>query len=245
MKLSIIVPAYNEELRIGKTIESILQYLLKKDWDYEILVVDDGSSDQTVEVVKKAFGDCGIHKKIIQNERNRGKGYSVKRGMLEATGDFLLFTDADLSTPISDVEMMITALNQGADVAIGSRDLSDSQVEIHQNFLRELMGKVFNRLARLLTFKGIHDSQCGFKCFRHNAAKEIFSLQKIDGFSFDVEIVYLAQRLGYQVREVPVVWRNSPASRVNVLSDPLKMFIDLFRIRLIHLKDVRSNACNR
>lgn len=242
MKLSIIIPAFNEEARIGKSVENILQYLLGKDWDCEVIVVDDGSTDRTIEVVRNAFGGFDAHKRIIRNERNRGKGFSVKRGMLEAAGDFFLFTDADLSTPINEVEKMISVLNEGTDVAIGSRDLSDSQVEVHQNFLRELMGKVFNKLARLLTFKGIQDSQCGFKLFKRDAAKEIFSLQKMDGFSFDVEIVYLAQKLGYRVQEVPVVWRNSPASRVNVLSDPLKMLLDLFRIRLIHLKDVKSNV---
>lgn len=157
--------------------------------------------------------------------------------MMEALGEFVLFCDADLSTPIEEVEKMLKALENGADVAFGSRAMPESDVQIHQNFVRETMGKIFNLFARVFAFRGIRDSQCGFKCFKRQVAREIFSRAKIDGFCFDAEIAYLAQRLGYIIQEVPVIWRNEPESKVHIVSDPLKMFCDLLRIRWLHRND--------
>ena len=237
MKISLIIPAFNEENRIAKSIRSIGDFFSKKNWEFEIIVVDDGSRDKTVEVVNREWDKIGGTKKLLQNSANRGKGYSVRKGMLEATGDYLIFTDADLSSPIEEAEKLIRVLEEGCSIVIASRALRNSQVEIHQNIVRETMGKIFNCLARFLTFKGIHDSQCGFKGFRREAAQRLFSLAKIDGFAFDAEIIYLAQKFGYSIKEIPVVWRNSPASKVHMISDPVNMILDLFRIRLYHLRD--------
>ena len=236
IQLSVVIPAYNEGRRIDSTIEAIKQFLIQKRWEYEIIVVNDGSSDDTPAVVERSFGGFGERCQLLSNATNRGKGYSVKRGMLGAKGEYVLFTDADLSTPIAEAEKLLEPLKNGFDLAIGSRALRESKVEIHQNWVREAMGKIFNCFARLLTFKGIYDSQCGFKCFKREAAQKLFSMQKIDGFTFDAEIIYLAQKLGYRIKEVPVIWRNSPSSKVRIFSDPLKMFLDLTRIRMLHFR---------
>jgi len=238
MKMSLVIPAFNEEPRIGNTIRAVAGFFSGRPWESELIVVDDGSTDRTIETVEREWKEFRGRKIVLKNETNRGKGYSVRRGMLEASGEYVFFSDADLSTPIEEIEKLLRALVGGADVALGSRDLPDSDVQVHQNILREFMGKVYNRLAQALTFKNIQDSQCGFKGFTRDAARILFGLQKIEGFSFDAEIVWLAQKRGYQVREIPVVWRNSPKSRVSVLRDPLLMFWDLLRIRWIH----RGNA---
>jgi dolichyl-phosphate beta-glucosyltransferase len=235
MKLSVIVPAFNEEKRILSTLERIHTFLSTRSDETEVIVVDDGSTDCTREVTKEAFSKYKISHRLILNGQNRGKGYSIKNGMLDAKGDYVFFTDADESTPIETVDLFIKTIDTGFDIVIGSRALPDSKIEIRQNVLRELMGKCFNRLARLLTIRGIHDSQCGFKCFKREVACRLFSLQKIDGFSFDVEILYLAQKFGYKIAEIPITWRNSPASTVRIATDPIKMFWDLFRIRIYHI----------
>lgn len=231
-RLSIVIPSFNEEKRLAPTLEQIMAYLQKQKYASEILVVDDGSRDRTIEVAQEKL--AGFPHRILTQGFNQGKGAAVKRGMLEAGGEYLLFTDADLSTPIEEVEFLILKLENGFDVAIGSRDLADSRVEIHQNFLRETMGKTFNRIARLVSFKKIRDSQCGFKCFRREAARDLFQAQKLKGFSFDAEILYLAQKKGYRIAEVPVTWRNSPHSRVRILEDSLRMLWDVIRIPWIH-----------
>lgn len=242
-KLSVIIPAYNEENRIGQTLRSISGYVRAHSLDCEIIVVDDGSADGTAEVVTQEFKAMpGIRARLLMNGANRGKGFSVRRGMLEAEGDLLLFTDADLSTPIEDWDKLKNALDQGCDVAIGSRAVAGSRVEIHQNFIRESMGKIFNRMARVLTFRNISDSQCGFKAFRRAAAYDLFGSARIDGFSFDAEVLFLAQHRGYKVKEVPVTWRNSPASKVAILSDPVKMFWELFLIRILHPGHAKSSV---
>lgn len=231
-KLSVIIPAFNEEKRIGRTLDQVIAFLRQKSFSSEIIVVDDGSADKTIEVCESILGS--FPHKLIRNPENRGKGYVVRQGMLLAEGEFVLFTDADLSTPISEVDRFLVSLAGEYDVVIGSRALEGSQIEVRQNSLRETMGKVFNWCARLISFKGIHDSQCGFKCFTKKAAKDLFSRQKLDGFSFDAEILFLAQKRGYKILETPVVWRNSFQSRVQILRDPVSMFVDLLRIRWIH-----------
>ena len=234
MKLSIVIPCYNERERLRSTLREIGKFLEPKAWDYEIIVVDDGSTDGTSEVAREEWRSFRGVAKVLRNERNCGKGASVKRGMLEAGGEYVVFTDADLSTPIGEIEKLLDGLLDGCDVVLGSRGLGDSRVEIHQNWLRELMGKIFNRIARLLTFQDIRDSQCGFKGLRREAAHTLFHLQRTSGFSFDAEICFLAQKLGYRIKEVPVIWRNSPKSKVSMIWDPIKMVWDLLRIRFYH-----------
>lgn len=230
--LSVVIPAYNEAKRIGKTLGMIRTYLQKQSYAWEVIVVDDGSTDATARLADEQLE--GLPNVVLVNPGNRGKGYSVKRGMLQAQGRYVLFSDADLSTPIEEVSAFLKYLEGDRDLVIGSRALPESHVEIHQNILRELMGRTFNLLARVLAYKGIHDSQCGFKCFRREVARDLFGCQKLEGFSFDVEIVYLAQKKGYRLLELPVTWRNSPASRVNVIRDSIGMFVDLLRIRWLH-----------
>jgi dolichyl-phosphate beta-glucosyltransferase len=232
MYLSVVIPAYNEEKRLPQTLEAVMAFLKKQPYESEIIVSDDGSQDRTAVLAGEILK--GVPYKILRTPQNRGKGHAVRQGMLAAKGDFILFTDADLSTPIEEVSRFLERLQKDQDVVIGSRALPDSQVEVHQNFLRETMGKVFNLIAQMLAFKGIRDSQCGFKAFRREAAQKIFTLQKLDGFSFDVEIVFLAQKLGFRLLEMPVIWRNSAQSRVQVLRDPLMMFWDVLRVRKLH-----------
>lgn len=230
--LSLVIPMYNEETRIGSTLEKALVYLRSQKYTWEIIVVDDGSSDRSVSVAEKILE--GAAGRVLKNPENRGKGYSVKRGMLEAEGEYIIFSDADLSTPIEESEGFLAELKSRYDIVIGSRALKDSRIEVRQSQARELMGKTFNKLARLLAFRDIHDSQCGFKGFRRIAAHDLFSRQKIDGFSFDVEVLYLAQKSGYSILEKPVRWQHVEQSRVRLVSDPLKMFLDLVKIRWIH-----------
>jgi dolichyl-phosphate beta-glucosyltransferase len=230
--LSVVIPAFNEERRIGESLKKIMAFLGAQPYRSEIIVADDGSRDGTVALCENTLKN--FSHKIIRNTENHGKGFVVRQGMMLGDGEYLLFTDADLSTPIEEVTGFIAALQQGYDVVIGSRDLETSKVEIHQNLLREGMGKAFNLFARAMSFKGIADSQCGFKCFKREVARDLFGRQKLDGFSFDAEILYLAQKRKYRILEAPVVWRNSFQSRVKLLRDPLNMLIDLMRIRWTH-----------
>lgn len=228
--LSIVIPAYNEEFRIAISLERIYGYLEQQPYTYELIVIDDGSTDQTARVVTDVFNriEQGT---LLQNIRNRGKGFSVRKGVLASTGDYVLFSDADLSTPIEEVEKLLPHLEQGDDIAIGSRGLQESDVQIHQPWYREYMGKAFNLIIRTLMLSGFHDTQCGFKCFRGDVARRIFAQQKIDHFSFDVEVLFLAALNKYTVKEIPVQWFNEPNTRVNAMKDSLKMFKDVIRIR--------------
>jgi len=229
--ISVVIPAYREEGTLRDTFSKITGYLVNKGNPYEILIVVDGSPDKTLEIAKEiATKDSNV--KVLINERNRGKGFSVKRGMLEATGDYVLFTDADLSTPIEELDKLLFALRQDCDVAIGSRALPGSQVKIHQPFYREYSGRAFNLIMRLITFLNIKDTQCGFKCFTKKAVKDVFKRQMLDGFSFDVEDLYIAKKLGYRIKEVPVVWIDSESTTVSFIKHSIQMFIDLLMIRL-------------
>ena len=230
--LSVVIPAYNEENRLPQSLNAVIEFLRQQSYDSEIIVSDDGSIDKTVAIASEILKT--VPHKIITVPGNKGKGHAVRQGILSAQGEYILFTDADLSTPIEEVARFLEHLQKDQDVVIGSRALPDSKVMIHQNPLREAMGKVFNSIACFFAFKGIHDSQCGFKAFRREAALKLFSLQKLDGFSFDVEIVFLAQKLGLRLLELPVIWRNSAQSRVRVFLDPLLMFWDVLRIRRLH-----------
>ena len=223
-RLSVVIPAFNEADRLPPTLERVLGHLRGFAGGCEVIVVDDGSRDATVERARAA----GVT--VLCNEVNRGKGYSVRRGMLAARGERRLMTDADLSTPIEDLSRLMAKLEEGYDVAIGSRALPDSNVEVRQPWYRENMGRVFNTLVRLLAVPGLKDTQCGFKLFSAPAAQAAFSRARLDGFSFDVEALFLARRLGFRIAEVPVTWRNDIASRVGLWSG-FRAFPDLVHIR--------------
>jgi dolichyl-phosphate beta-glucosyltransferase len=230
MYLSVVIPAYNEALRIGNTLSVIRTYLQQQPFTAEILVVDDGSQDGTAAAVQ-ALDAALPPVRLLRNDLNRGKGFSVRQGFLHADGEYLLFSDADLSTPIEEVEKLLVALREPCDIAIGSRALSESRVEVHQPRYREYMGRLFNLCVQALAVPNIHDTQCGFKCFRREAARAICARMTAERFGFDVEMLYLARHFGYRVREVPVVWRHSPQSRVRMWQDPVSMLGDLLRIR--------------
>jgi dolichyl-phosphate beta-glucosyltransferase len=227
-ELSVVIPAFNEAARLPKSLAHILEYLRGFGRTFEIVVVDDGSRDGTTDVVRAMSGDNVV---VVVNEQNRGKGYSVKRGMLLAKGQLRLMTDADLSTPIEELPRLLERLEQGVDVVIASRALDGSRIEVRQPPYREAMGRLFNVLVRLLVLPGLYDTQCGFKLFRGEAAAEAFALSQLNGFCFDVEVLYLVRRHGKKIAEIPVVWRNDAATRVSSLRGFLA-FVDLARIRL-------------
>ena len=233
--LSIIIPAYNEEARIASTLETILCNAEGSDRRVEIIIVDDHSQDNTEQIIKHFVKNSTVVK-YIRNSHNRGKGYSVKQGVLVAQGDYILFTDADNSTPIEEVEKLLFLIQAGrCDIAIGSRALALSKIEIKQPFYRMAMGKIFNIFVRMILGINIRDSQCGFKCFPKKIAKRIFSLQHLERFCFDAELIFIAKLKKYRVKEVPIVWRNSEASKVNPIKDSTRMFFDLLKIRQHHL----------
>jgi len=230
--LSIVIPTYNEEKRIGLTLQKIQEYLEKQDYNYEIIVVDDGSKDNTWELLKEtAQQNEEIY--IMRNGENKGKGYSVKKGVLQSHGEYILFSDADLSTPIEEAEKLLSSLlARECDIAIGSRGLSDSDIQIPQPWYRRTMGRIFNLLVQIIVMRGIKDTQCGFKCFRRRVVYEIFPKQRINGFSFDVEILYIARKYHYRIKEIPVRWFNSPFSHVHPIRSSLEMFLDLIKIKI-------------
>ena len=230
--LSVVFPAYNESLRLPRALCRVREWLAGSGLRHEIVVVDDGSTDGTSAAVT-ATGESDLV--LLRHETNRGKGYAVRRGMLAASGTLRLMTDADLSTPIEDLRHLRAAIDRGADVAIGSRAVAGSRVEVRQPLLREASGRVFNALVQVLLLPGLHDTQCGFKLFTGRAAEAAFSACRLDGFSFDVEALYVARRRGLRIAEVPVVWRNDAATRVS-LGGGGAAFFDLFRIRLWALR---------
>jgi dolichyl-phosphate beta-glucosyltransferase len=228
-----VIPAYNEEARIAQTLRAIQDYLGRQRYRSEVIIVDDGSTDLTFQCASEFVREKEGFR-ILRRERNRGKGYSVKEGVLAAKGKRILFSDADLSTPIEELEKFLPWVDKGFDIVIGSRALPESDIQVHQARWRELMGKIFNVFVRFLAIKGIRDTQCGFKLFRREAAFDVFPRIRIDEFSFDVEVLFLCRRLGYSIQQVPVIWRNSPQSKVRVFRSSLKMLWDLARIRRLH-----------
>lgn len=227
--LSIIIPAYNEELRLPATLESIFAFLPALGVETEVIVVDDGSKDKTC-AVAESFCPKIAHIRVVSNGVNRGKGYSVRHGMLEARGRNVLFTDADLSAPIEEAPKLIAALDQN-DVAIGSRALDRSLIEVHESAFREFAGIVFNTIVRVVLRLPFVDTQCGFKAFRREACRIIFDQQRIERFGFDPELLYLARHHGLHTAEIPVRWAHSSATKVNMLRDSVQMFVDVFAIR--------------
>jgi len=238
MFLSIVIPVYNEEKRIHASLSKVVDYIKKKGFSEktEIIVVNDGSLDNTVSIVNHFKKDYNFIK-LVDYKNNKGKGCAVKKGVLSAKGNYILFMDADLSTPLEEIDKVIWPLNRGYDLSIGSRSLKNSNIIRHQPKYRRIMGKLFNILVRLFLIKNIRDTQCGFKCFTKETAREIFSQIKINGFSFDVEILYLAQKKGYRIKEIPVKWYNFPESKVGVFKDPIKMLIGIFKIRFFNKYD--------
>lgn len=224
--ISIIIPAYNEEKRLPATLKTVKAYLESSHWDFaEILVVNDGSRDRTSEVARLA----GV--RVLENPGNRGKGFTVRHGMLEARGDWALFSDADLSAPIDDLEKLWAGTERDqAQVAIGSRALDRSLIGVRQPLFRELSGRFFNIVMRLITGLPFQDTQCGFKLFKCSAAREIFTRQQLDGFGFDVEVMFIARKLGYRVLEVPVRWNDVAGTKVSLWSG-IKGFLDPLKVR--------------
>jgi dolichyl-phosphate beta-glucosyltransferase len=225
--LSIIIPAYNEETRLPATLQTVTNYLAQRDFSFlEILVVDDGSRDGTAAVAERFPGV-----RVLKNPGNRGKGYAVRHGMLEARGEWLLFSDADLSTPIEELEKLCAAVDrESAAIAIGSRALDRSLIGVHQSVFRERAGQVFNFAMRAALGLDLHDTQCGFKLYHRDAARAIFRRQLLERFGFDAEVLFIARKLGYKMLEIPVRWNNVEGTKVSMLNGA-QPFIDLLTIR--------------
>jgi glycosyltransferase involved in cell wall biosynthesis len=230
--LSIVVPAYNEQTRLPETIRRIQEYLLHSEWIFnEIIIVDDGSTDSTVEVAS-VFVRENPNVRVLRNPGNRGKGYSVRHGMMEARGEWRLFTDADLSAPIEEIERLWAAMQRdGSEVAIGSRALDRSLIGVHQPGMRERAGRIFNAVMRRVVGLRIADTQCGFKLFHGAAALAVFPRQTQERFGFDVEILFIAKKHGFKISEVPVRWNHVEGSKVGMLTG-LHAFSELAAVRL-------------
>jgi len=228
-EISIVIPAYNEENRIGKTLEIIINYCKKNFKDYEIIVVDDCSKDSTNNLVL-SYKNKKI--KLLKNLKNRGKGYCVKIGVLNAKFPLILFSDSDLATPIEEVKKMISYIENGFDFVIASRNLKDSKIFVKQPKYRQNIGKLFALFVNILTGIIFKDTQCGFKLFKKYPAKFCFKKTTIERFTFDVELLYIAKKHEFKIKEVPVTWIDKPGSKVKVLRDSYRMLKDLFKIRL-------------
>jgi len=227
---SIVIPAYNESERIALTLERVLAHVRERNWSAEVLVVNDGSSDSTADIVRRFAAQHG-NLALIENPGNRGKGYSVRNGMLHASGEVVLFSDADLSSPIEEADKLFAALAAGADVAIGSRWLRTELQTQRQPLHRQLLGRVFNLLLRVVLGLHYRDTQCGFKAFTRRATHLIFPLQHIERWGFDPEILFLAHKFGLKVQEVPVQWAHREGTRINPVRDGLRMFLETLKIR--------------
>ncbi|MFB3880541.1 MAG: dolichyl-phosphate beta-glucosyltransferase [Armatimonadota bacterium] len=223
--LSVVIPAYNEEGRLGPTLARVKEYLAAQTYTSDILVVNNASRDRTSEVARAA----GVP---VIDEPRRGKGAAVRTGMLAARGEYVLFSDADLSTPIEEVEKLLDRLQEGYDIAIASRGLPESNIVKHQPWYREIVGRFGNLVVRVLAVRGIADTQCGFKLFPREVAQRLFRVARLTGAAFDVEILFIAQRLGLRIAEVPVTWVDSPDTRFNRVTDSLDALKDLVRIRV-------------
>ena len=230
--LSIVIPAYNEELRLPGNIQTVMRWLQAKQLaDAEVIVVDDGSSDGTAAAVEQ-LAEQYPRLRLLRNPGNRGKGYSVRHGMLAAAGDWVLFSDADFSAPIEEFDkLMGAAIARGAAVAIGSRALDRSLIGVHQSVFREYAGRIFNLLMRVCTGLHLWDTQCGFKLFRSDAARVVFARQQLERFGFDAEVLFIAQLHGFKIAEVPVRWSHAEGTKISMFRDSLNMFVDLLRVR--------------
>lgn len=230
-KLAVVIPAYNEEVRLGRTLERIRDYLTDQPYSWSVTVVSDGSTDRTEQIAGE-FAAQDEHFAVIACRPNRGKGAAVREGMLEVEGELLLFSDADLAAPIEEVEKLLPAIEGGADVAIGSRPLKESRLEVRQPFYREWLGRASNMLVQALAVRGIRDTQCGFKLFKRDVARDVFSRCKLNGFSFDFEALMVARDLGYRVAEIPIRWAHQEGSKVVFWRDYPRALRDLIMLRL-------------
>ncbi len=230
MTYSIVIPAYNESARLGATLEKVLAYVRRQGWDAEVIVVNDGSRDNTAEIVR-AFAEKDPAVRLVENPGNRGKGYSVRNGILNSRGDIVAFSDADLSSPIEEMPKLLDALAAGADIAIGSRWLRAELQTQRQSLHRQIFGRVFNLLLRIILGLRFKDTQCGFKAFTRRAAQTILPLQRIERWGFDPEILFLARKFGFRVEEVPVLWGHSGGTRIHPLMDGARMFQEMLRVR--------------
>ncbi len=230
--LSAVIPVFNEEKIVAEALRRIQAFFSLKNYPWECLIVSDGSTDSTCERAREAITAAGVPNfHLIENSQNRGKGAAAKQGMLAAGGRYILLTDVDLSAPIKEVDKLIQALEEGSDVAIGSRALHAPSADVQQSLRRRVLGRLFNLIVRVLLLRDFYDTQCGFKCFRKEAAHRLFTMQTLDGFSFDVEILFLAKKNGLQVKEVPVMWRQGRDTKVRFFRDSFRMVRDLFLLR--------------
>ena len=233
MKISVVITAYNEEKRIYGTLKRIKEYMKKRKHRYELIVVDDGSSDQTLSVIKKLSIPSLL---ILRNPVNQGKGYSVKKGLMHAKYPLILFSDSDLATPIEELDRFIKYVKEGCDIVIASRNLKESEIVVKQPVYRQLLGKTFSLIVNALVLKEFKDTQCGFKLFRSECAKRIVKYQTLNRFSFDVEILFIARKMGFRVKEVPVKWIDKAGSTLKPFKDGPGMLYDLIKIRYNNLR---------
>lgn len=230
--LSIVIPAYNEENRIGRTLDATFDYLESQSYEGEVIVVNDGSTDRTAQKVLEFKTRAGDRLRLIENPGNRGKGCSIRNGMLQATGEIILFYDADLSTPTSEIVKVVAPIaDDRYDIVFGSRALDRSLIGTHQSYVREMVGKAGNWVQYLFTGLKFRDTQCGFKAFRRETARAVFPLQQIDGFGFDPEILFIARKQGWRLLETPVRWNHVEGSKVHVIGSPLKVLLEVMTIR--------------
>jgi len=229
-QFSIVIPAYNERRRIGQTLERTLDYIHQQHWNAEVVAVDDGSRDETAQIIS-GFAAQNPELRLLSNPGNQGKGYAVRNGILSSRGEYLLFTDADLSSPLSEAPKLFAALDAGADVAIGSRWLDPSLQVERQPLKRRIYSRTFNLYLRILLGVPFRDTQCGFKAFKRQAAAGIFPLQRIMRWGFDAEILFIARKLGFKVVEVPVIWGHDERSTIHPLRDGLRMGVEALRVR--------------
>ena len=232
--LSVVIPAYNEETRLGPTLRRVVTWLTDQPFSSELVVVDDGSTDRTAQLAGNMLEGGQIPYQVLVNDINRGKGFSVKRGMMASLGRLALFSDADLSTPIEHARDLMAAIEVGADMAIGSRVAEGADIEVHQPILRETAGRMFSVAQRAILGTNVRDTQCGFKMFTRAAVESVFPHQELERWAFDAELIYIALRLDLRVVEVPVRWRNDQDTKVRALSDGLRMVADLWAIRRMH-----------
>ena len=228
-KLSIVIPSFNEEKRLPATLERIASYINASGRETEVIVVDDGSTDETIRIAE-SFRRQIAGLRVVSNGQNRGKGYSVRLGSMDSRGEIVLFTDADLSAPIEEADKLLAKMND-YDVAIGSRAINRELIEVHESKFREFAGIIFNRIVRVILRLPFVDTQCGFKAFRRENCKVIFEQQTIERFGFDPELLYLARHHGLRTAEVAVRWAHSPATKVNMFRDSVQMFLDVVIIR--------------
>jgi len=239
IKLSIVLPAYNEEKIIENTLNEILRYLNNKKYSWEVVVADDGSKDKTSQIVKK-FSDRGV--RLVRLLKNKGKGGALREGMLKARGEYVIFMDADLSVPLENLDIFLKKLDAGSDVVIASRRIKGAVILVHQPFIREAMGRVFTLLTRFLT--SVHevvDFTCGFKGFSNIAAKKIFTNSQINRWAYDAEIIFLAKKYGFSINQSPITWKNREDSRVRLKSIVLETFRDLLKVRINDLQGKYEN----